>query len=118
MGGVSRFLENAASIFEAAETASAAGHDLSDMAILIGAEGGIRMIADSDWPLDSLELHHGAQMAFRVSRRETSVRLEGRSGAKSCVLESARPEQIARVLLGALPRYEVVENRRLLTGPR
>lgn len=71
------------------------------MSILIGHDGGIRMVADSDWPLDSLAWHHGAQTAYRVSESRGSVRVEGREGSKTCVLESAKPAQIARFLLSA-----------------
>ena len=47
---MSRFVANAVSLLDAAENASRAGHTPSDMTILISPEGGIRMIADSDWP--------------------------------------------------------------------
>lgn len=87
---------------DAAESASSHGESCSDMTILITAEGAIRMVADSDWPLDSLAWHHGAQSAYRVSDRRGSVRVEGREGSKTCVLESAKPAQIARMLLAAM----------------
>jgi hypothetical protein len=83
-------------IMEAAESAGSC----SNMTILIGQEGGIHMIADSDWPLDSLSWHHGAKTAYRVSEQRGSVRVEGREGSRTCVMESAKPMQIARFLLG------------------
>ena len=83
-------------ILEAAESAGAC----SNMTILLGTPGGIHMIADSDWPLDSLALHHGARTAYRVSERRGSVRVEGREGQRTCVIESAKPARIARFLLG------------------
>jgi hypothetical protein len=86
---VSQFFENARSIFEAAESASRAGQVPSDLTILIGAEGGIQMVADSDWPLERLLAHRGAQMAYRVGERGGKVRLEGRSGSQTCRLETA-----------------------------
>ena len=86
---------------DAAESASNHGETCSEMTILIGQEGGIHMVADSDWPLDSLIWHHGAQTAYRVSHRLGSVRVEGREGTRTCVLESAKPARIARMLLGA-----------------
>jgi hypothetical protein len=97
---VNGFVDNAARIFEAARSASDAGHALSEMTILIGSGGGIRIIADSDWPLESLQTEHGAQMAFRVSQQEASVRVEGRAGLQTCLLKSANPERVARLLLG------------------
>jgi hypothetical protein len=91
---VSRFAEQAEDIFRAAESAGSP----SDLTILIGPEG-IRMISDSDWPLDSLLWHHGATTAYRVSERGGSVRVEGREGGTRCVIEKSKPERIARLLL-------------------
>ncbi|MGD1093270.1 MAG: hypothetical protein ABSB35_14925 [Bryobacteraceae bacterium] len=99
--GVSRFAEHAQSILDAAESASAHGESCTEMTILIGQEGGIHMLADSDWPLDSLAWHHGAQTAYRVSQRFGSVRVEGREGSRTCVFESVPPAQVARRLLSA-----------------
>jgi hypothetical protein len=97
---VSRFAEHAANILDAAETASGRGEMCSNMTILIGDGGGIHMIADSDWPLDSLLWHHGAKQAYRVSEQYGSVRVEGREGQKTCLMESIKPERVARMLLG------------------
>ena len=98
---MSRFAEDAASILAAAESASVHGEAPSEMTILIGHDGGIHMIADSDWPLDSLARHHGATRAYRVSTLPGSVRVEGREGLKTCVMHSIPPEQAARALLGS-----------------
>jgi len=65
---VSRFLENATNLLEAAESAAQCSNTPSHLTILLGCENGIRMIADSDWPLDSLQAHHGASMAYRVTQ--------------------------------------------------
>jgi hypothetical protein len=97
---VSRFAEHALNILDAAETASGRGESCSHMTILIGQEGAIHMIADSDWPLESLTWHHGAREAYRVSESSGSVRVEGREGLRTCVVESSKPTQIARFLLG------------------
>ena len=98
---MSRFAENAQSILDAAESAAGHGESCSEMTILIGTEGGIRMIADSDWPLDSLAWHHGAQAAYRVSQHRGSVRVEGREGSRTCMFETANPAHTARMLLSA-----------------
>jgi hypothetical protein len=95
-----RLAEQALEIMDAAENASRQGQVCSEMTILIGPEGHIRMVADSDWPLDSLVRHHGAQSAYRVSERTGSIRVEGRDGTRRCLLESAAPSRIARLLLG------------------
>lgn len=70
------------------------------MTILINQEGRIHMLAENDWPLDSLTWHHGAKAAYRVSENTGRIRVEAREGVKTCVLESPKPAQIARLLLG------------------
>ena len=102
---MSRFLDNAAQILDAAESAVQSGHAPTDMTILITAEGGIHMVADSDWPLDSLQLHHGAKMAYRVSQNASVVRVEGRADSRTCLFETLKPERAARLLLNSSPSY-------------
>ncbi|HMD48086.1 MAG TPA: hypothetical protein VKG79_03270, partial [Bryobacteraceae bacterium] len=92
---MSRFVDNAMQLLEAAESAVQAGHVPSDLTILISPEGGIHMVAESDWPLDTLQLHHGARMAYRISQTAANVRVEGRAGSRTCLLETAKPEQAA-----------------------
>ena len=87
-------------ILDAAESAVQSGNAPTDMTILITAEGGIHMVADSDWPLDSLQTLHGAQMAYRVSQNASHVRVEGREQSRTCVFETMKPERAARILLG------------------
>jgi hypothetical protein len=104
---VGTFSDNAASIFEAAESVLKAGQDPTDMTIVIGQEGGIQLIAESDWPLDSLLAHHGAQMAYRVSQQDKSLRLEGRAGTRTCLFETAKLDGAARTLLADKAEYEL-----------
>jgi len=91
-------------LLRAAEQATQAGNAPTDFTILISPEGGIHMIADSDWPLDSLQSHHGARTAYRVSEHCSKVRVEGREGGRTCVFETESPERAARILLGQTPR--------------
>jgi len=98
-------VDNAMQILTAAESAVQSGHTPSDMTILITAEGGIRMVADSDWPLDSLQLEHGATMAYRVSQSAAHVRVEGREGSRTCLFETEKPERAARLLRQCIPTY-------------
>jgi len=100
---VSGFIDNAVEILNAAESAIESGHTPSDMTILIMPEGGIRMVADSDWPLESLQMHHGARMAYRVGQSASIVRVEGRAGNRTCLFETAKPERAARLLLQRTP---------------
>ena len=106
---VGRFTDNAASIFEAAETAMRTGHELSNMTIVIGQEGSIRLIAESDWPLDTLQAHHGAQMVYRVRQQDETLRLEGRAGSRTCLFESEKLNGAARRLLAINSHYQVIE---------
>jgi hypothetical protein len=92
--------EQARNILDAAESASRSGQVCTEMTILIGPEGHIRMVADSDWSLESLARHHGAQSAYRVSEETGRIRVEGRDGMRRCLLESSSPARVARLLLG------------------
>jgi len=98
-GSVSHFSEQARKILDAAESASRSGQACSDMTILIGPEGNIRMVADSDWPLDSLIRHHGAKSGYRVSEKTGSISVDAREGTRRCRLESVTPSHVARLLL-------------------
>ena len=97
-------------ILDAAENSVQSGHTPTDMTILISPEGGIHMVADSDWPLDSLQSLHGAKMAYRVSQNASIVRVEGREHSRTCLFETMKPAQAARILLKSTPNY--------WTGPR
>ena len=79
-----------------------AGEPASEMTILIGQDDGIRLIADSDWPLDSLALDRGAKSAYRISGDPSgTVRVEGREGLRRCIMETPSPAKTARLLLGS-----------------
>jgi hypothetical protein len=104
---VSRFIANAVEILAAAENTMTAGSTPSDLTILISAEGGIHMVADSDWPLESLRQYHGSSAAYRVQPFEDRVRVEGRTGSQTCVFESEKPQRAARFLLNSVPAYHM-----------
>lgn len=106
---VNRFWENAAKIAQTAEQALGAGTPPSEMTILIGPTGALHMITDSDWPLDSLRLEHGAQMAYRVTQQEAKVQVQGRAGSQACLFEAARPDGAARLLLNRDGYYLILE---------
>lgn len=106
---MNRFWENAASIAKTAEQSWQCDATDSPLTILIGPSGEIHMIADSDWPLDSLQIEHGAQMAYRITRQETKVRIEGRAGSQTCLFEAGKPDGVARLLLPPQRNYELLE---------
>jgi hypothetical protein len=89
----------------AAESASEAGNSPTDMAILISSQGSIRMVANSDWPLESLKAYHGSQTAYRVSKQNDKVRLDGREDGRTVTFESENPKTAARLILGGYPTY-------------
>lgn len=97
---MSRFLQNASNLLDAAESAVRHGNTPSHLTILVGCEGGIRMIADSDWPLDSLQIHHGASMAYRVTQQHEKVRVEGREGLRTCLVETPNHARAVKMILG------------------
>lgn len=98
---MSLFAEHMQQIFDSAVAASQAGGSPSQMTILIGDDDRISMVADSDWPLDSLARERGAKSAYRVTGAGGSIRVEGRQGLRRCVMESEDPARTARLLLGA-----------------
>jgi hypothetical protein len=94
------FTEQAYEILEAAETAASRGIACSEWTVLVTQEGAIRMFADSDWPLASLAGEHGARAAYRVSERHGNLKVEARSGSRTCTIESTTQNRVARLLLG------------------
>ena len=104
---VSRFLDNAASILQTAESTRQAGHDSSDWTIAYCQDGGLRMMANSDWPLDSLESHLGASMIFRVSESGGRLTVDGRAGGQAVRLQAERPSRAAKILLRDHRDYEI-----------
>jgi hypothetical protein len=91
-------LDDAAGIFDVAQSAADSGAG-SGITILVGVEGGIRMLADSDWPLASLAAHHGASAVYRVQNTQGTVTIDGRSGGHTCHLAGDQPAAVARRLL-------------------
>jgi hypothetical protein len=101
MSCVDFFLRQAKEIMDAAESAAGRGETCSQMTILVSPHDGIRMIADSDWSLEALTRHHGAATGYRVTARQGSVQVEGRTGLRSCLLKSTPPARVPRLLLGS-----------------
>jgi hypothetical protein len=101
---VSQFIDDAVEILEAAETAMVAGHIPCEYSILLSSQGGIRMIADSDWPLASLQREHGAYAAYRVSATSGRLSVDGRDGgSRTCHFEATPPAKAAQFLLNSVP---------------
>lgn len=84
------------------------GHSPTEMSILISSEGRIRMVADSDWPLDSLQAFHGAKTAYRLTNHDQKVRIDGREGSRTCQFETQDMRRAARILLSGVPNYSLL----------
>lgn len=93
------FFENGRRIFQTAHSALLNGEDISEVSILIGDDGSLRLVMQTGWSLDSLQAEHGAPMAYRVRRQDHKVRMEGRAGVRTCLFEAAKPDGAARLLL-------------------
>lgn len=102
---MTNLLRDAGRILETATAAGGGEFESESLAILIGQDGAIRLLMDNDWPLASLQAHHGASAAYRVSRTGAQVRVEGKSRGSSCVLESETPAATALRMLSGRPRY-------------
>lgn len=103
MNGV--FWENASKLMDAAVSASAAGHATENMTVLISQEGGIHLIAGSDWPLDRIAAERGARTAYRVQHGSGRIAVEGREGESVCRLETESPAARVKRILRDSPRY-------------
>ena len=60
------FLDNARNILDAAENVYFLNGSVEETTILIAPEGSIRVVSGSDWSPESLRVHHGARLAYRV----------------------------------------------------
>jgi len=82
------------------------GETCTEMTILITPDGAIRMWAESDWPFESLAREQGARAAFRITGQDGVVRVSGREGSHTCLLESRSQAATARRLLrGSIGGY-------------
>jgi hypothetical protein len=109
---VSLFWDNANKLMESAMAAVQNGFASTEpMTVLIGQEGGIHIVSQSDWPLDRLAEERGARMAYRVSHNNGRVAVDGIQGATVCHLETeSEGARAARTILRDRPSY-------LLTAP-
>ena len=110
------FLNNARNILDAAENVYFSTGSLEATSILIAPGGGIRVVSGAeDWSLESLRVHHGARMAYRVSQRGGRVQLEGRAGSRTCLFEAEKPDGAAGLLLANTRHYDIAQAPQELT---
>ena len=97
------FLDHAAGILD---TATACQGE-QDWTILVGNNGQLEMLAANDWPLESLARDRGARMAFRVTRSDDVVRVDGRQGLRSCSFASEPANAAMQRLLNGPVLYQL-----------
>jgi hypothetical protein len=117
-----RLAAGALAILDVAANGLRAGHTPSELTFLVGRDETIRIIADSDWSLTSLQREYGARSAYRVYCDGARVRVQGVDLCKHIEfhrdITTAGPCQPVQFLPG--PRREPLrlsESRALLTGP-
>jgi hypothetical protein len=75
------------SIFETAAS-GARESGAGELNILIGDDGALRIVAGEGWRPEALSAHYGAKTVYQVKHTADGVRVEGRSGEASCVLQT------------------------------
>ena len=75
-------------MFDAAVSAPEGSSDA--LTILIRPEGQIHIVDGAESPIDALRHQFGCGTAFRVTRYNGQVRVEGRSGSDKCLIEKPR----------------------------
>ena len=95
---MSRFLATAAQLLDAAVAARKVDGPIADVTLLVDGGGGLTLLTSSDWPLEALERERGARAVYRVHQRAGRLFVEGRAGAKACLLSATQPDEAARSL--------------------
>ena len=90
MERVTRLLAQADTLLHAAESALSNGTEPTAMTVLVNEQGGLHLVANSDWALDALQAERGASAAYRVTPGRDSVRVEACERGRRCVVESQR----------------------------
>src|SRR5579863_2781954 len=80
------------------------GRDSQDFALLVRPDGGLHFVMESPFSIEAAAIHAGSQSVFRITRSRGAVRVEGRSGNRSCVLEDRNPR---KELLRDQPLYRI-----------
>lgn len=88
---MSRFWNDAQRILDTAI------HGDADVGVLIDPSGAIRIVDAAGWRPEALQAHYGAQTVYQVTHSQSTVRVTGRSGNRSCIVEERRPSLPAGV---------------------
>ncbi len=82
---MSIFLENARELFDVARAGNTS-EDI-DFALLVGRDGALRFVMDSAVDGSAGRMAEEHQVQYRVTRSRGAVKVEGRGGGQSCVLQ-------------------------------
>jgi hypothetical protein len=91
---VSQFVRKAEEILN---VATAGGNTLTNAAILIDRQGGLRMLDATGWSLTGLAAEYGAAAVYKIERRGKAVRVEGWNGSDRCLLQRGAPPSLLRL---------------------
>lgn len=92
---------------DAMQSGAHAGMAVDDWVVFIGPEGGYQMIAGYEGSLDALAWDRGARQAWRVTRRDGGLLVEGREGGRRCEIRTPRPRPSVKQLLAQCAVYSV-----------
>lgn len=84
-----RFLADAANILQTGLNVLASGRQPSDLVILTGVDGQNQLLAECDWPLETIRIERGAHCAYRISSHLGTVVVEGAQQGRRCRLEES-----------------------------
>lgn len=105
-----RFASQAASIFQAADAVFQRGEHPTPITLLFDTHGSMRLICNSDWPLDRICQEHGASMAYQVAPDKEVLRLEGQCGERRIIYETGRKSEKIRRLLANHAEYALMDD--------
>ena len=108
------FLEHAQQILDVAQADRSGSRE--DFALLIRPDGGLHFIMEAPFTLEAASEYGGARSAYRVTRSEAGVKVQGWSIGRTCVLEEKSPGELRRELLRDQPRYRITSSTSTTTG--
>jgi hypothetical protein len=79
------FFDDAQRIFDTAE----AGEGAAALAVLVDDSGALRIVDSAGWRPEALQSEYGARTVFQITRGHSGVRVDARSGARSCTLQTS-----------------------------
>lgn len=98
------FFENARRLYD---SAGAASGEPADFAVLVRNDGGLHFVMETPLTLDAAWQDAGAKTAYRVTRSQAGLRVEGMEGGRRCLIEDEKPRLRSESFLHDAPRYRI-----------